>query len=163
MSPASRPACAKKPGTSDPYTWNFLRAQRDIMRPKTAAVSHRKHMDFTPCAQRHVLAKRQLRSRAARMHTKMLHFRHGGTLGSQSTRKKTWISIMISKQVHAIKKCSVLALRAHLDLTPCAMKHLHATRLLRSHAASTLGSLCVRKEKCSCEKTVAISRRPQYR
>ena len=97
------------------------------------------------------------------MHTKMLSFRHGGTLGSQSTRKKTWISIMINKQVHAIKICCVLALRAHLDLTPCAMRHLHATRLLRSHSASTLGSLAVRKETCSCEKTVAISRRPQYR
>ena len=69
------------------------------------------------------------------MHTKMLRFRHGGTLGSQSTRKKTWISIMINKQVHAIKNCCVLTLRAHLDLTPCAMRHLHATRLLRSHAA----------------------------
>ena len=27
------------------------------------------------------------------MHTIMPHFRHGGTLGSQSARKKTWISI----------------------------------------------------------------------
>ena len=82
------------------------------------------------------------------MHTTMLRFRHGGTLGSQSTRKKTWISIMINKQVHAIKNCCVLALR---DLTLCAMRHLHATRLLRSHAASTLGSLSVRKETCSCD------------
>ena len=97
------------------------------------------------------------------MHTKMLHFRHGGTLGSQSTRKKTWISIMNNKQFHAIKICCVLALRAHLDLTPRAMRHLHATRLLRSPAASTLGSLSVRKETCSCEKILAISRRPQYR
>ena len=56
----------EKPGTSDPYTWNFLRAHRDIMRPKTVAVSHRKHMDLSLCAQRHVLAKRLLRSRAAR-------------------------------------------------------------------------------------------------
>ena len=97
------------------------------------------------------------------MPTKMLRFRHGGILGSQSTCKKTWISIMINKQVHAIKICCVLALRAHLDLTPRAMRHLHATRLLRSHAASTLGSLSVRKEICSCEKIVAISRRPQDR
>ena len=37
------------------------------------------------------------------MHIKLLRFRHGGTIGSQSTRKKTWISIMINKQVHAIK------------------------------------------------------------
>ena len=69
------------------------------------------------------------------MYTKMLRFRHGGTLGSQSTRKKTWISTMINKQVHAIKNRCVLALR---DLTQCAMRHLHATRLPRSHAASTL-------------------------
>ena len=33
------------------------------------------------------------------MHTKTLRFRHGGILGSQSTRKRTWISIMINKQV----------------------------------------------------------------
>ena len=89
------------------------------------------------------------------MHTKMLRFRHRG--------KKTWTSIMINKQVHATKICCVLALRAHLDLTPCVMRHLHVTRLLRSHAASTLGSLSVRKETCSCEKIVLISRRPQYR
>ena len=40
------------------------------------------------------------------MRTKMLRFRHGGTLGSQSARKKTWISIMINKQVHAIKSAA---------------------------------------------------------
>ena len=84
------------------------------------------------------------------MRTKMQPFRHGGTLGSQSTRKKTWISIMINKQVHAIKNCCALTLRAHLDLTLCAMRHLHATRQLRSHAASTRGSFSVRKETCSC-------------
>ena len=66
-------------------------------------------------------------------------------------------------QQSCAKICCVLALRAHLDLTPCAMRHLHATRLLRSHAASTPGSLSVRTETCSCEKIVAISRRPQYR
>ena len=33
------------------------------------------------------------------MHTKMLRFRHGGILGSQSTRQKTWISIMIHNHV----------------------------------------------------------------
>ena len=69
------------------------------------------------------------------MHTKMLRFRHGGILGSQSTRKKTWISIMINKQVHAIKK------------------------LLRSRAAGTLGSHSVRNETSSCDKTAAYSRR----
>ena len=69
------------------------------------------------------------------MHTKMLRFRHGGILGAQSTRKKTWISIMINKQVHAIK------------------------HLLRSRAAGTLGSHSVRNETSSCDKTAAFSRR----
>ena len=87
------------------------------------------------------------------MHTKRLRFRHGGTLGSQSTRKKTWISIMMFDQVHAIKNCCVLALR---DLTPCAMRHFHATKLQRSHAASTLGSL-------SAGQRNMFLRRPQYR
>ena len=77
------------------------------------------------------------------MHRKMLRFRHGDTLGSQSMRKKTWISIMINKQVHAMKNCCVRALR---DLTPCAMRHLHATRLLRSHAQAHLDlSPCAKK------------------
>ena len=69
------------------------------------------------------------------MHTKMLPFRHGGIFGSQSMRKKTWISIMINKQVHAIKK------------------------LQRSCAAGTLGSHSVRNETSSCDKTAAFSRR----
>ena len=73
------------------------------------------------------------------MHTKMLRFGHGGILGSQSTRKKTWISIMINKQVHAIKK------------------------LLRSRAAGTLGSHSVRNETSSCNKTAAYSRRKHTR
>ena len=135
------------------------------MRPQTAAVSHRKHVDLSPCAQNMFLQNDccDLAPPDGLMHTKMLRFRHGGTFGSQSTRKKTWISIMTNKHVHAIKNCCVLALRAHGDLTPCALRHLHATRLLCSHAASTLGSPSVRKETCSCEKTVAISCRPQHR
>ena len=108
-------------------TWIYLHAHRDMFLQNDGC-------DLAP--------------RDTLMHTKMLHFRHGGTLGSQSTRKKTWISIMINKQVHAIKSCCVLTLRAHLDLIPCAMRHRHGTRLLRSHAASTLGSLPVRKQTC---------------
>ena len=141
--------------TSDPYTWNFLRAQRDIMRPRTAAASHRKHISMRTetcsCTTTAAISRRPIDYNAH----KNAAFCHGGTSRSQPTRKKTWISIMINKQVHAIKHRCVLALRAHLDLTPCATQHLHATRLLRSHAA--------RKETCSCEQTVVISRRPQYK
>ena len=95
------------------------------------------------------------------MHTKMQRFRHGGILGSQSTRKKTWISVMINKQVHAIKIRCVLALRAHLDLTPCAMRHLHATNCCVLTPQAHLDLSPCATETCSCEKT--FSRRPQYR
>ena len=66
--------------------------------------------------------------------------------------------------------CSVdiraTAARAHAKSpplgTPSAHKvqrDVHATRLLRSHATSTRGSLSVRNETCSGEKTAASSRR----
>ena len=87
------------------------------------------------------------------MHTKMLRFRQ--------LWGHTWIAIHAQEDMDLNhdqqtsscdkKNCCVLALRAHLDLTPCAMRHLHATRLLS-----------VRKETCSCEKIVAICA-PQYR
>ena len=47
---------------------------------------------------------------------------------------------------------------AHLDLSPCAKTHVPAKRLLRSHAGSTVGSLSVRKETCSCDNTAAFAR-----
>ena len=130
----------KKPGISDPYTWNFLRAHRDIMRPKAAAVSCRKRIDLSFYAHRYIFLQNDccdLTPPVRLIHIKILHLRHADALGSQSTRKKIWISIMITNQIHAIKNYCVLALR---DLTPCAMRYLHATRLLRSHAGSPFGS-----------------------
>ena len=47
------------------------------------------------------------------MHTKMLRFRHGCIFGSRSTRKKTWLSIMINKQVHATKKTAAFSRCGH--------------------------------------------------
>ena len=144
MSPALRPAYAKKTGTSDPYKFcvrKEISCDQKQLWSRTAStwISLHAHRDMflqNDCC--------DLAPPDRLMHTKMLRFRHGGILGSQSSRKKTWISIMINKQVHAIRICCVLALRAPVDLTPCAMRHLHATRLLRSHAAGTLGSLSVR-------------------
>ena len=128
------------------------------MRPKTVAVSHRKHMDLSLCAQRHVLAKRLLRLAPPDrlMHTKTLRFRHGGTLGSQSTRKKIWISIMINKQVHAIKNCCVLALR---DLTPCAMRNFHAAGHDKTAAFSRRKLTWI---SLRAQRNIFL-RRPQYR
>ena len=47
---------------------------------------------------------------------------------------------------------------AHLDLSPCAKRHVPAKRLLRSHAGSTVGSLSGRKQTCSCDNTAAFAR-----
>ena len=73
----------------------------------------------------------------------------------------TWISLRAQGDMFRRKDCCILTPRARLDLSPCANRHVHchATTLLHSHAVSTLGSLSVRKETCSREKTAAFSRR----
>ena len=73
----------------------FARARTYHATKKIAAFSRRKHMDLSPCAQRHVPAKNccEFAPPNRLMHTIMPHFRRGGTLGLQSARKKTWISI----------------------------------------------------------------------
>ena len=74
------------------------------------------------------------------------------------TPQAHWISLRAQRDMFRRKDCCLLTLRTHLDLFPCA-GHVHATRLLCSHAVSTLGSLSVRKETCFGEKTAAFSRR----
>ena len=92
----------------------------------------------------------------------------------------TWISLRAQRGMFRQKDCCVLTPRAQLDLSPCAMRHVPSERqprahldlspcaskntcscdrLLRSHAASTVGSLSVRTETCSGKTTVAFSRR----
>ena len=61
------------------------------------------------------------------------------------------------RHVPGRKDC--LTPQARLDIFPCANRHVHATTLLHSHAVSTPGSLSVRKEACSGEKSAAFSRR----
>ena len=72
----------------------------------------------------------------------------------------TWISLRAQRNMFWRKDCCVLTPQAHLDLSPCAKRHVPAKRKLRSHAASTLGSRSVGTETCSIEKTAAISRCP---
>ena len=122
-----------------------------FMRQDCCAGTPQAHLDLSPCAKKHVPAKRLLRSHAA------------GTLGSFSVRKQTcscdntaafarcehtWISLRAPEDLCVRQHCCVRTLWAHLDLTPCAKRHVPAKRLLRSHAASTLGSRSMRKETC---------------
>ena len=60
------------------------------------------------------------------------------------------------KEMFMRQDCCARTPQAHLNLSPCANRHVHATTLLRSHAVSTLGSHSVRKETCSIEKTAAF-------
>ena len=62
-----------------------------------------------------------------------------------------WISLRAQRDMFRRQHCCVLTPGAHLELSPCARKHVPAKRLLRSHAGSTLGSLSVRKQTCSCD------------
>ena len=97
----------------------------------------------------------------------------------------TWIPLHPQRSMFRQNDCCVLKPRAHLDLSLCASKktsscdtllrshatthldlslcakrHVAAKRLLRSHAASTLGSRSVRKETCCGKTLAAISRCP---
>ena len=56
--------------------------------------------------------------------------------------------------------CCFLTPRAHLDLSPCTRRPVHATTLLHSHAVNTLGSHSVREqEDMFMRQTAAFSRR----
>ena len=55
--------------------------------------------------------------------------------------------------------CCTRAPQAHLDLSPCAKRHVPAKSLLRSHTASTLGSLSARQQDdMFMRQTVAFAR-----
>ena len=76
-----------------------------------------------------------------------------------ASHKHTWISFRAHRHTFRRKNCCVLAPGAHLDLAPCADRHVHATTLPHSHSVSTLESLSVRKKPWPGEKTAAFSRR----
>ena len=63
------------------------------------------------------------------------------------------------KEMFMPQDCCARTPQAHLDLAPCAKRHVPAKRPLRSHAASTLGSHTMRKQTCSGDNTAAFSRR----
>ena len=165
------------------HTWISLRAQRDMFRRKDYCVlTRRGHLDLFPCANRHVHATTLLRSHAASTlgshsvrkktcsgdntvararceHTWISLRAQRGMFRRNSRRKHTWISLRAQRDMFHRKDCCVLTPRAHLDLAPCAKRHVGSKRLLRSHATSTLGSLSVRRETCSGKATADFSRR----
>ena len=145
------------------HTLISLRWQKDMFRRKDCCVlTPPAHLDLSPCARRPVHATTLLPSHAvstlgspsARKETCS-----GETTAAFSRREHTWISLRAQRDMFHRKDCCLLTPRAHLDLSPCARRPVHATTLLPSHATSTLGSLSVRKETCSGKTAVALSRR----
>ena len=95
-SPAFRPAYAKKPGTSDALHLDFFVRAKRYHATKKLLRSHAASTWISLHAHRDMFLRKDCCEFAPPnrlMHTIMPHFRHGSTLGSQSARKKTWISI----------------------------------------------------------------------
>ena len=97
--------------------------------------------------------------------TTLLYSQAVSTLGSHSVRKETcsgektaafsrrehtWISFSAQKDMFHRKGCCVRTPLGHLDLSS-AKRHVPAKRLLRSHAASTLGSRSCAKGHVPCD------------
>ena len=119
------------------------RHRKMFMRQDCCARTPQAHLD-------HVPAKRLLlRSHAAS--TLGSHFGRKETCSIEKTAavarcEHTWISLRAQTDLFMRQHCCALTPRAHLDLSPCARRPVHATTLLRSHAVSTLGSHFGRKK-----------------
>ena len=151
----------------------------------TCVLMPRAHFDLSPCANKHVHATTVLHSHAVstlgslsvRKKTcsieKTAAFSRRGHIwvsfpaqtncscdntAAFARCEHTWISLRAQRNMFRRRDCCVLTPGAHLDLFPCANKHVHATTLLHSHAVSTLGSLSVRKQTCSCNNSAAFAR-----
>ena len=177
-------------------TWISLRAQTEMIRQNDCCILH-SHAAITLGSlsvhkqQETCSCNRLLRSHAA------------STLGSPSVRKQTSSCdrLLRSHATSTLGSLSVRKLtcsgettaafcirtpRVHFGLSPCAKQHVpakrllrsyaasrlgsrsvrkaltilvHAKQLLHSHAVSTLGSLSVRKATCSGKTTAAFLRR----
>ena len=126
--------CASTCETPATRTSIRTRLTKMFMRQDCCARTPQAHLDLSPCAQRHVPAKRLLHL-TPRAHldlspcvhaTTLLHSRAVSTLGSLPTRKLTC----------SVEKTAAFCIRtprAHLDLTPCAKRHVPPKRLLLSH------------------------------
>ena len=110
------------------HTWISLRAQGDMFRRKNCCVlTPPAHLDLAPCAKRR----------------DMLHRKDCCDL---TPRAHLDLSACASKNTCSCDRLLGSHATSTLDLSPCAKRHVPAKRMLRSHAASTLGSRSVRKE-----------------
>ena len=135
------------------HTWISLRAQRDTSHRKDCCVlTTRAHLDLFR-AQTDMFIRQHCCIFARHKHTCIsLRAQRDMFLrkktAAYSRHKHTCISLRAQARTHVhATDCCVRTPQAHLDLSPCAQRHVPSTRLLRSHAASTLGSLSVRKQE----------------
>ena len=161
------------------HIWISFRAQDDVfMQEHSCGLMPRAHWDLSSCARQLVHARTQLHShtvsRLGCLSVRKATYSCDNT-AAFSRREHTWILLPVQedfimrehscvftprqqKETFHRKDGCVPTPQAHLDLSPCAKRHIPAKRRLCSHATSTLGSRSVRKETCSIGKTAAISR-----
>ena len=88
------------------------------------------------------------------MHTKMLRFRHGGTLGAIHAQED--MDLNHDQQTNPCdKNCCVLTPQAHLDLSPCAQRHVPAWMIGNSKARSSFYSSHARTRPLLSREPVA--------
>ena len=109
------------------HTWISLRAQRGMFREKTAAFSRR------DAASTHG-------SRSVRKQEDMFMRQ----TAASARHKHTWISFHAQRAMFRQSDCCVLTPPAHMDLAPCAKRHVPSKRLLRSRAAPKIDNFYLR-------------------
>ena len=138
------------PDTKQVLLWKgwVLKQRLNDVRSRVGATATRAHVEFPlrtelfvdSCSVRHhagqLLREHTRNPRHLDLH---LHTRHREMFMRQTAvfarHKHTWISIRAQRDMFRRNDCCVLTPRAHLDLFPCAKRHVPSKRLLRSRAA----------------------------
>ena len=157
-----------------------------FMRQHCCARTQQAHLDLLPRAKNMFRRQKLLRSYAAgTLESSPVH-KHTCSCDNAAAfarNERTWIFYVHKETCSGDNYSCISTPRAHVGLPPYAQnrscdntaalalcdctwiprrapkKHVPAKKLLRSHAACTLGSCSVRKQTCSFEKMAVFSRR----
>ena len=114
------------------HTWISLRAQRDMFRRNSCCILTPHHTWISLRAQSDVSIEILLRSHSPCASKKTCSCDKTAAL---ARHKHTWISLRAQRDMFRRNSCCALTPRAHLDLAPCAKRHVPSKKLLRSRAA----------------------------
>ena len=113
--------------------WILRRAQRDMFRRKNRSTLGSRSVPKGTCSIEKTAAF------SLREHTWISMRKQEDMFMRQTAafarHEHTWISLRAQRDMFHRTDCCVLTPRAHLDLSPCAKRHVPVKRLLRSRAA----------------------------